>query len=93
MPTRDYSRPFIVSTTDALSVKTLNGERVYLLVENFSADAIYLTPDTPGGVNDGIRLDAGQRYERWKPFCPQNDYFITGAVANQRGQITEGYET
>lgn len=101
MTVRDYSRSIAVNRTSGIeTLKTLKGERVYLLIENNSGSAVVVAPDTAptidptsGTVLNGITVPANARYERYKPFCPQNDLFVGGTTAAlQSVQITEGYE-
>lgn len=100
MPVRDYSRSIVVNNTTKMeTLKTLRGERVYLLIENNTANPIVCAPDTAPALNaagsaalDGITIPANFRYERYAPFCPQNDYVVRGTTAaDQSVQITEGY--
>lgn len=94
MTVRAYTRSVFVNNVGKTeTLKTLRGERVYILIENRSSASGFLNPDTLGGSNDGIEIPVSFRYELWKPFCPQNDFFLSGnAAADQRFQITEGYE-
>jgi len=74
----------------------LDGERVYLLIENRSTASVYMQYDNmpaPDGT-EGIEIVAGFKYELWAPFAPANEqiYFIGSlGAALQRLNITEGY--
>lgn len=89
---RSFHHLKIVGATKEDYVKAMLPGRTYLLIENRSADAIYINFDTHADAVNGIEIAAGGNYER-EQFVPNNDIYILGAAAgnDQRVNVTEGY--
>jgi len=92
---RDYTNQFELDSVTEVELRPppgVNG-RSYLLIQNNSADSIYLGFDTHGSTNNGIEVPAGQFYER-ETHPPQNKIYMKGAGAvgaRQKILVTEGY--
>jgi hypothetical protein len=96
MATRKRSFIKQVSQNAPDFLRKLDGERVYLLIENRSPNSVYMQYDnTPAADGtEGIEIVAGFKYEVWAPFAPANEqiYFIgSNGATLQRLNITEGY--
>jgi hypothetical protein len=76
--------------------RKMPGRRVYLLVENRGATNAIMDYDSlpAQDASGGILLPAGQRYEVWEPFAPDNEVLWfqgTNGSTLQTLNITEGY--
>jgi hypothetical protein len=74
-------------------LRALKGTRDYILIQNTSANDIYINIDTHADVNNGITISAGLYWERDKN-VPQNDIYVRGSVASpalQQLNVVEGY--
>ncbi len=101
-PVPDWYNQFTQSnfpfTTDGNSQRILpaNPLRTYLLIQNKSADFIYVNFGQNATVYNGIRVAAGGYYEliggagNGAPHVPGDDVFILGAVAGLDGVASEG---
>lgn len=92
---RQYRQVWYVDAVTEIELKPLKlaTGRVYLLIQNGSADDIYLNFGAHADANNGIVLGAGLYYERDKD-APDDYIYIKGAAAAgslQKVHVTEGY--
>lgn len=89
----DRNNQFYLDSITEVELKDSPGGRTYLLIQNNSADSIYLGFGTHGSSNNGLEVPAGQFYER-ETHPPRGTIYLNGAGApgsNQKILVTEGY--
>jgi hypothetical protein len=81
---------FVSSGVEEVLKPPKTGMRDYILVQNVSANDIYINTDTHADVLNGIVIGAGLFWERDKN-APQNYVYLKGSVAGlQQVNIIEG---
>lgn len=89
--------PFIVGTV-GIRVLPANPRRTYLLIQNKSADVMYLNFGQQADLYNGIQISAGGAYEliggaTGGSHCPFDDVFVLGGSSDLAGVVTEGMVT
>lgn len=79
-----------IDNVNSRQVLRYNLNRKYLLVENRTGNAIYLSFDTRASADEGIEIAAGGLYER-EIAVPKGSVWLFGDAASQEIQITEGF--
>lgn len=84
---------YVNAITEEVSKPVRGQPRRYLLIQNVSANDIYIAEGTHATINNGIIIGAGQFYERSRQdYVPQEFIFISGSVAapaTQQVNITD----
>jgi len=91
---RQSNTPFVIDT-DSVRVLPANPLRRYLLVQNKSADVMYVNFGQLATVFNGIQISAGGYYELigggpGGSFVPADDVYILGGSAGLAGVVSEG---
>jgi hypothetical protein len=94
--TRHYNKLVTCSQVAPFFIKKLGSERIYLLVENRSANTIIMNYDNMPATDgsEGIQITAGAKYELFDPFAPDNDiiwFMGQNGATLQSVNVTEGY--
>lgn len=88
----DYTNQYYLDSVTEVELRPALSGRTYLLIQNNSADSLYMGFDTHGSANNGLEIPAGQFYER-ETRVPQNKLYLIGAGAagsKQKILVTEG---
>lgn len=89
---RNFNNTKFVSNLVEERLRVSKGKmRDYILVQNVSANDIYINSDTHANINAGFVVGAGLFWERDRN-APQNDIYISGSIAAlQQVNVMEGY--
>lgn len=79
--------------TQSREIRPATPARIYLLIENRTAAAIFINFDSPADSETGIEIVAGGNYELDRELVPDNALHMSGAAGAQRINITEGLRT
>jgi hypothetical protein len=86
--------PFLAQLA-AQKIITANNRRVYLLIQNKSTGSMFVNFGTIASAFNSFTLVAGASIEfiggeKGGAFCPADDVYVLGTVANQSGMASEG---